>query len=336
MSEHQRLPVVEIMLKIGRLAEETAAWQRAGVIVDGGQAGIEPAAVVRVFPLPVQRRAVVEHPRDRRRDERPLDEAEIAETVVVLIGGVDAIQQRLARVDRAGGVDRVTLEVVASELDARLVHRRVERLLRDQIDHARGLAAAVEHRGGPLEHFDPLHIGKIARRRRRIEETVLSIVAGLNFEAAEEEGVGILLVARLDRAADVAQQLVDLQCLLILPQLLGNHVDRAWKVEIRHVHQRAGGRRVGVVSFDLRAAEDAALKDRPAATGASALAVADGRRGRSRLLADHFGLGQPRQLLALCRLPVLRRRRIGRLSQALGTDGQNSRQQQRDSPIPNH
>ena len=170
---------------------------------------------------------MVEHPRDRRRDERPLDEAEIAETIVVLVRGVDAIQQRLSRVDRAGGVDRIPLEVVAAELHASLVHRRVERFLRNQVDHAGRLPAAVEHRGGPLEHFNPLHVAEIARRRAGVEEAVLAIVLRSNLETAEEEGVGILLVARFDRAADVAEQVVDLQRLLILPQILRNHVDRA-------------------------------------------------------------------------------------------------------------
>ena len=102
-----------------------------------------------------------------------------------------------------------------------VLHRLGQRVLGDQVDGARGLARAVDHRGRTLQDLDPMDVGEIAGRVGRIEEAVFAIVAGGDRKAAEEKGVRARSFVHLDRAADIGEQVVDADHLLVLSTAWG-------------------------------------------------------------------------------------------------------------------
>ena len=92
----------------------------------------------------------IDVPFDDRRDEEILTVGEIDERAegraIVLIGHVDAIEQRLVGVERARGVDRGAIVRERAELLLNGVIGRVQRLLGGDIDDAARFGEPVENR----------------------------------------------------------------------------------------------------------------------------------------------------------------------------------------------
>ncbi len=240
--QHERLAIVLEKLDVGRLAQEAADGQ-GQLAVDGRHAGVVAAAVADELARPGDRRSAVQLPRQRRGHHHVLVEAEVSETVVLLIGGVDAEGGRAIVVERSVEVDHVVLQAEAAGLHAALLEPPVERLLGDQVDGAHRLALPVEQGVGSLEDFHVIDVGEIARRGGGIDEAVLAEVLRVDQVAAEVEGVGPLVVARLDRGGHVAKQVVEADDLLVFQQRRRNDGQRG-----RHVDKWAGDRRVGEIS----------------------------------------------------------------------------------------
>src|SRR5262245_66248889 len=121
------------MPEVIRLAEEAVDGQHGRVVVDGHDAAIKPLPIAEELPLKLDGGVLIDDVRERRGGEVALLEGEIAETVIVQVGGVEAIRRGPAA-ERAGQVGRRPEQAEAAALHADVVQGRVEpRLLGDDV-----------------------------------------------------------------------------------------------------------------------------------------------------------------------------------------------------------
>ena len=176
--------------------------------------------------------------------------AEVAPVIFVFVIDDQAVGQP-GVAERPGGVQAATAAVLARAV-GRAAHGQGGgllqlRLLADHVDHPARVLDAVEQRGRPLEHFDPLSRGvqgaALHHRHAIAHDRAVAVVAKTPQQhriLGAAQGVG------LGDAADVLQRVVQVARDLVLQDLGRDHVDdlRDFLVQRLAARHRGGGRRL--------------------------------------------------------------------------------------------
>ncbi|MNM88499.1 hypothetical protein D3C81_1007180 [compost metagenome] len=164
--------------------------------IDAGDTAIRGAVVTAVFVLhqPVQLRGQL--PAHGRREQLAAAIDAVAEAVVVLIAHVQAQADVVGWIGAEIGIQAAQVFAATLGLDAGTPAGF--RHLAHPVDDPALAAAAIEHRGWPLEHFNPLDAVQVAHVLAVVTDPVeVEVVAGI--KAADTHAVK----ARVGAAADV-------------------------------------------------------------------------------------------------------------------------------------
>ena len=154
-----------VMIWVGdrdaRVGEVAADRNGRGVVADRGNVGIVvDVDIILIFRVDIElevRRGMIG---DRRRAEPSVVVDKIDEGRVVEIFRVHPIEPRLVLRERTGGVERRARHAEGPALLLNGIIGVFERALDDHVDQTAWLDPAVKHRGGPLDDFDLLNIGR--------------------------------------------------------------------------------------------------------------------------------------------------------------------------------
>ncbi|MNO59672.1 hypothetical protein D3C76_502650 [compost metagenome] len=220
------------------------------------------AAVERVAKLAVlvgqHHLGVLAQPGQRRRHQRFAVHAVVAPVVLVFVVDDQAVGE-VAVTQCARAVEPATAAVLAAAI-GRAAHGQGVvllqlRALADHVDDPARVLDAIQQRGRPLEHLDPLGIGVEAAALHDGHAVTHDRTVAVVTEAALHHGVGgAAEVIALGNAADMGQGVIEVTWGLVTDDLGRDYVDRLGNVLVRALatHDRGTGRGLVAVSVHLR------------------------------------------------------------------------------------
>ena len=112
----------------------------------------------------------------------------VAEAVAIFEVHGAAIEQRLAGVGGSGDLSfcQRLAELAGADRGARV--EQVARLLGHVVDDAAGLAGSIQHRRGPLEHFDPFEVAQaeLAGAEARVVDVAVEAAVRIALDAVDQ------------------------------------------------------------------------------------------------------------------------------------------------------
>ena len=195
MRQHQLVRLVgHRHIAIGRLAQKAAHRHRAQLVVDRHHAPVQRRGVAQVFRCVFQHRVGRELPRKRRGHHLALRAHLVAKTALVFHRHVQAVGQVVR--DGAGRVQRRTAQTVAACIGFDRMRRLPQRLFAHDVEHAAGLAAAIQRSGRAFQKLNALHPRQVTRR----------VKAPVGRKPVEQRRHARVLVARQASDGDVVPQ----------------------------------------------------------------------------------------------------------------------------------